>query len=110
MTDQVLVANKTISSADSIEILFASPVSGLGTTIKAMTVTNNSAASASYKAYIYNQDGVAVGAIVPQTIIVKDRFDSARGVVNQIVPTGGTLRAENSTGGAFNFYITGAPL
>jgi hypothetical protein len=105
--DKVLIQNSTISSVDTITILYTSPVSGEGTIIRSFTVSNNSAASASYKAYIYDSGGSAVGAIVPMKIVVKDRFDSAPSAVNQTIPAGGTLRAENSTSDALDFYMSG---
>ncbi len=105
--DSVLIPNLTISSVDTITILYTSPAAGDGTVIRSFTVSNNSSASASYKAYIYNSGGLAVGAIVPMKIVVKDRFDSAPSAVNQTIPSGGSLRAENSTAGALDFYMSG---
>ena len=105
--DKVLIQNSTISSADTITTLYTSPSEGDGTVIRSFTVSNNSAASASYKAYIYDSAGAAVGAIVPMKIVVKDKFDSAPSAVNQTIPAGGTLRAENSTASALNFYMSG---
>lgn len=107
MADSVLINNTKISAADTVASLFTSPLSGAGTIITAFTVSNNSAASASYKAYIVDAAGVVGDAIVPQKIVVRDRFDSAPSIVNQVVPGGGTIRAENSTGNALSFYATG---
>lgn len=107
MTDVALVANETIGTADTIEALYTSPTSGLGTVIRALTVTNNSTASASYKAYIFTASGAIQGAICPLKVVVRDRFDSAASAVNQVIPPGGTLRVENSTENALSFYMTG---
>ena len=107
MTDTALVSNETIGTVDTIEILYTAPTSGLGTVIRALTVTNNSTASVSYKAYIFSSAGVIEGAIAPLKIVVRDRFDSAASAVNQVIPAGGTLRAENSTANALSFYMTG---
>ncbi len=92
---------------DEITILYTSPETSDGTVIRSFTVSNNSTASVSYKAYIYDSGGVTVGAIVPMKIVVKDKFDSATSAVNQTIPAGGTLRAENSTASALNFYMSG---
>ena len=107
MTVAAIIVNKTISTVDTIEVLYSAPTAGLGTVITALTVSNNSGASASYKAYIYDSTGTAVNAIIPLTIVVKDRFSSAASAVNQVIPAGGTLRAENSTASALNFYMSG---
>jgi hypothetical protein len=107
MTEKVLVSNTTISSVDAITQLYLSPSGGQGTVIRALTVANNSTASASYKVYIYDSGGSLVGAIQPLKIIVRDRFDSGPSAVNQVIPPGGTLRAENSASNALNFYMSG---
>jgi len=107
MADSVIINNTKITAVDTITTLYTSPVSGAGTIITAFTVSNNSSASVSYKAYILDATGSAVEAIVPQKIVVKDRFDSAPSIINQVVPSGGAIRAENSTGDALNFFATG---
>lgn len=107
MTEKALVANKTIGTVDTITEIYDSPTGGLGTVIRAMTVTNNLETSASYKAYIYDSAGSVVQAVCPLTQIARDRFDSAGSVVNQVIPPGGTLRAENSAENAVNFYVSG---
>ena len=40
-------------------------------------------------------------------IVVIDKFDSAPSMINQVVPAGGTIRAENSAGDSLSFYATG---
>ena len=108
MADSVLINNAKINTPDVITILFTSPVDGDGTVITAFTATNDSGiASVSYKAYIFDKSETLVSAIVPQKIVVKDRFDSGPSIVNQVVPAGGTIRAENSTANGLNFYSTG---
>jgi len=107
MTEKTLIANDTVGTVDTITTLYTSPSSGLGTVIRALTVSNNSLTSASYKAYIYDSSGSAVAAIAPLKIIVRDRFDSAASAVNQVIPAGGTLRAENSTANALSFFMSG---
>lgn len=107
MTEKTLIANETVGAVDTITTLYTSPSSGLGTVIRALTVSNNSLTSASYKVYIYDAAGSAAAAIAPLKIIVRNRFDSAASVVNQVIPPGGTLRAENSTADALSFYMSG---
>jgi hypothetical protein len=107
MADSVLIDNKKVSSADTITPLYTSPTGGGGTIITAFTASNNSAASASYKAYIFDSSGSSVDAIIPQKIVVRDRFDSGPSIVNQVVPAGGTIRVENSTADSISYYATG---
>lgn len=105
--DIVLINNAKIIVPDVITALYTSPSDGLGTIITAFTASNDSSASASYKAYIFDAAGSVVSPVIPLTIVVKDRFNSGPSIVNQVVPSGGTIRIENSTGDALNFYATG---
>lgn len=107
MTDIVLVFNDKNTAPDTIEAFYTSPASGLGTRIKSFTAANDSSASVSYKAYIYSSSGGAVDAVIPQTIVVKDKADFGPAIINQVIPPGGTLRMESSTADALNFYVTG---
>lgn len=107
MPDSVLILNATISAPDVITQLYTAPTSGQGAIVTAFTVSNDSEASASYKAYIYDQTGSLVASVVPQKIVVRDGFDTAPSMVNQVIPAGGSIRAENSTGDALNFYASG---
>ena len=107
MDDSVLINNTKISAADTVTIVYTSPSAGAGTIITAFTASNNSAASASYKAYIVDLTAVVGDPVIPLQIVVKDKTDSGAPIVNQVVPAGGTIRVENSTGDALNFYATG---
>jgi hypothetical protein len=110
MAESVLINNSKIASVDTITELYTSPSSGAGTIITAFTVANSSTASASYKAYIYDSTGNAVEPVIPLKVVVRDRFDPGRSIVNQIVPPSGTIRAENSAANALNFYASGIEL
>lgn len=107
MADTVLISNENIATVDTVTTLFTAPDTGSGTIITAFTVSNSSSASVSYKAYIVNSAGVVGDPVQPLKIVVKDRFDSVPSMVNQVVPPGGTIRAENSTANTLNFYATG---
>ena len=107
MAESTLILNTKIPTADTPEILYTSPPSGSGTVISALTVTNDSTASASYKIYIVGQTDDLGDPVVPQTIIVRDKASAAATAVNQTIPAGGTLRAENSTANALSFYMSG---
>lgn len=103
----MLVNGRNVSAIDTIVTIYTSPSGGAGTIITAFTAANNSSTSVSYKAYIYNSVGDAVGAITPLKIVVRDRFDSAPSITNHVVPAGGTLRVENSAANGIDYYLTG---
>lgn len=107
MTDSILVNAQQLDAADTIQTLYTAPSGGQGVVILALTASNNSTASASYKAYLYDSSDALVEAIVPQKIVVRDRYDLAPSAVNHVIPAGGTLRAENSTANSLSFTLTG---
>lgn len=101
------------SQPDVVEKLYDSPESssgGKGTEILAFSATNSEEASASYKVYIYDAGGDPVKAIVPQKIVVRDRFDLGASSIGQIIPPGGSLRVESSTAESIAFFGTGNEL
>jgi len=107
MAESPLISNTKIAAADTVTTLYTSPGAGAGTVISALSVTNDSLSSASYKVYIVGLDGVVGDPVVPQTIVVKDRSSPASTAINHTIPAGGTLRAENSTANALGFYMSG---
>lgn len=113
MVDTVLVQNGSNTAADVIESFFPSPsgAGNNGTKIKAFTASNDTTASHSYKAYIYGSTGAPL-AVIPQTIVVRDKADYGASIIGQVIPKGGTLRMESSSadGSFLNFYVTGSQL
>tara|TARA_R110000850_G_scaffold212628_2_gene338382 strand:- start:378 stop:710 length:333 start_codon:yes stop_codon:yes gene_type:complete len=110
MADIVMVDSKSNVAANTVEQFYVSPVSGDGTVITAFSAINNSLANATYKAYIYDSAGVAVDPIIPLKIVVRNRFDIAPSITNQLIPNGGTLRMEASSIGAITFRVSGVEL
>lgn len=110
MADKPLVFNQTVNIADTIEIFYTSPPSGQGTRVKAFAASNNTESSRSYKAYIYDSTGSTVLAIIPFTIVVRDKVNFGSSIINQVIPAGGTLRIEASGTDGPNFYVTGLEL
>jgi hypothetical protein len=104
MTDIVLVNNTKTAGSDTIETVFTA---SKNTLITAFTASNSSAASSYFKAYIVDSTGVVGDPIQPQTIVVKDKKNAASGIVNQLIPVGGTLRVSDQNAGYLNFYVTG---
>jgi hypothetical protein len=114
MTDAILVSNAQNTETDKIEIFFISPsgAGNNGTKIKAYTASNDTTTSHSYKAYIYNSSGAAVLAVIPQSIVVRDKADYGPSIIGHVIPKGGSLRMESSSadGSFLNFYVTGSQL
>jgi len=107
MVDKILVFNEKSLVADTIESFYTSPPGGNGTIIKAFTATNDSGVNRSYKAYIFNQAGSLVDAIVPFKIVIRNLFDSGASAVNHVIPANGTLRMESSLASSISWYVTG---
>jgi len=110
MAEIILVSNVTNTAPDNIQNFYDSPASsggGSGTRVTAFTASNNSTTSVDYKAYIYDVSGLAVKAIIPQTTVVRDKFDLGAAAVGHLIPPGGSLRMESSTADALSFYVTG---
>jgi len=103
MAEEILVFDASNSAADTVQSFYPAEVD---TQILAFTATNNSTASVSYKAYIYSSAG-GQRAIVPQTIVVRDRFDLGVSAVGFLIPAGGSLRMESSEANALSFNVVG---
>ena len=104
MATKQIVANAVNSSADTVETFFTAGVNGV--VIESFTATNNSAVNASYKAYIVASLGVQQPQ-VPFKVVVWGENDLGIGIVNQIIPPGGTLRLECSALASIYFTVTG---
>ena len=104
MADIILANNFKTSGSATVEVIFTASVDTL---ITAFTAANSAVASSYYNAYIVGSDGVVGAPVQPQTIVVKDRKNAGSGVVNQLVPAGGTLRVSDQNAGYLNFYVTG---
>lgn len=107
MVETVLVNSAQNSEPDSIQSFYTSPSQGAGTVILAFTATNNTIQSASYKGYIFDSSGSLLNAVIPQKIVVRDRFDLGPSAVGHLIPAGGTLRMESSTATSIAFRVTG---
>lgn len=112
MAEITMVAGKKNTIVDTIENFYqtiSASSGGSGAVITAFTASNNGSESASYKAYIYDASGSMVDAVVPQKIVVRDRFDLGPSVVGHIIPPGGSLRMESSNL-TVSFTVTGREL
>jgi len=110
MAEDVLVFNSKNTAASTIQKFYDSPISGSGTRVNAFTATNILTSSVDYTAYVYDSSGAAQPAVIPQTTVVRDRFDLGPSIVGQLIPPGGSLRMESSQIGGISFYVTGDEL
>ena len=77
--------------------------------IDSFTVTNNSAVNASYKAYIKSSTGI-LSPIIPFTIVTWGENKLGIGIVNQVIPKGGSLQVESSALNSLYFTVSGRVL
>jgi hypothetical protein len=110
MADLALAESYRSSIANTIETIYTSPVNGAGTIITSFTATNNTAANRTYKAYIYGALATPVQAVIPTKIVIRNRYDSGAGIVNQFIPAGGTLRVESDLASSIVFRVSGKEL
>jgi hypothetical protein len=105
MTAVVMVNSEQNAASDTIEKMYTSPT---GTRITAFVAANSGSASASYKAYLYDSTETALPAVIPMTIVVKDKSSLGAPLIGQLIPPGGSLRIESS--GPLTFRVTGDEL
>ena len=106
MATTTLVNSVSNAQANTIQSFYTSPAGGGGTIITAFTATNNTGASASYRAYIVDSSGVIKGAVLPLKVVIRNRFDPGNAIVNQVIPQGGSLQMETNIIGAIDFHVT----
>lgn len=112
MVDSTLVSDESNSAIDTIEVFYTAVTAsagGSGCRVVAFTCVNNGSASATYKAYIYSSSDSAANTVIPQKIVVKDRFDLGPSIIGHIIPPGGSLRMESSSTD-LSFRVTGREL
>jgi hypothetical protein len=104
MTDRVLT-DRTVTPVNTPTTVYTAPSDGQGTIITAFTASNCLTSGVSYKAYITG--GTADCAIIPFTIVGRDKFSPGSAIVGHTVPSGSKIQVENSASDGLNFYITG---
>lgn len=109
-TNVILVDSAQTVADDTIEEFYTSPAGGEGTLITAFTATNNTGANRYYTAFIYNELGELVEAVIPLTIIIRDKFRPGSAIVNHMIPPGGTLRMSTDQAASIAFRVTGKEL
>ena len=105
MTTKQIVDNFSNTIADTVQPIFTAPTDK-NVVIESFTAANNSGVNASYKAYIVS----ILEKEFPQRpfkIVVWGEIDLGIGLVNQIIPAGGSLRLETSAIDSIYFTVTG---
>lgn len=100
-----IIDNLTISAIGTPQSLYTAPL-GQDVVIESFTASNTSTVNASYKAYIVSPLG-AEKPQIPFKIVVWGENDLGIGVVNQVIPGGGSLRLECSALDSIYFTVTG---
>lgn len=102
-----LIQNSSNTAVDTVEVFYTADNGIVGVEITKFTAVNNSGSSVSFKGYIYDSTGGLVDAIIPMTIVVKDKFNPGYSAVGHLIPPGGSLRLESSAAGGLNYFCTG---
>jgi len=108
MASQQIASNSVNTIVDTVQAIYTAPTSS-DVLIESFTAANNSTVNASYKAYIISSGGT-VQPQVPFQIVVWGENDLGIGVVNQVIPAGGTLSVESSALNSIYFTVTGRVL
>ena len=111
MANQILlVDNRSNQVANTTNVFYTDDGEGQGTVIDSFTASNPdtlAGVSASYKAYIVSQTGDESIPQKPFQVVVWGEIDLGLGLVNQLIPPGGTLRMEASDTNRIYFTVSG---
>lgn len=100
-----LVDNFTNSVINTAQQVFTA-ASNTSYVIDSFTASNTSGVNASYKAYIKSSTGV-LSPQIPFKIVVWGENDLGIGIVNQVIPNGGSLHIESSSVNSIYFTVSG---
>lgn len=100
-----IVDNLTVSVIDLPQTVYTAPADQ-DVVIQSFTAANTSTINASYKAYISSALGVQQPQI-PFKVVVWGENDLGIGIVNQVIPGGGTLKVECSALESIYFTVSG---
>lgn len=90
---------------DTVQTVYTAPQLQ-NVSIESFTAANNSTVNASYKAYIISP----LNKEFPQRpfkVVVWGEVDLGIGIVNQVIPAGGSLKVESSAIDSIYFTVTG---
>ncbi len=104
MGSSQIVDNFLNTVVDTPEIAFTAGTTAVS--IEAFTAANNSTVNASFKAYIKSSTGTLT-PLIPLEIVVWGENVLGIGLVNQVIPAGGTLQFESSALNSIYFTVSG---
>lgn len=105
MATKQIVDNFLNTIVDTVQVAYSAPLDK-NVVIESFTAANNSGVNASYKAYIVSTLG-AEQPQIPFKVVVWGENDLGIGIVNQIIPAGGSLKVECSALASIYFTVTG---
>jgi hypothetical protein len=105
MATKQIVDNFSNTIVDTVQSPYTAPLDK-NVVIESFTAANNSGVNASYKAYIVSTLG-AEQPQIPFKVVVWGENDLGIGIVNQIIPAGGSLKVECSALASIYFTVTG---
>lgn len=108
MATKQLVDNFLNNLTNTAQVAFTAPATQ-AVAIDSFTVSNNSSVNASYKAYIKSSIGV-LSPQIPFKIVIWGENDLGIGIVNQVIPAGGSLQVESSALNSLYFTVSGRDL
>lgn len=103
MTTKQVVDN-FVNTTASIEIAFTATT--FPVVIEAFTASNTSTVNAAYTCYLSSASG-PLKAQIKDKVVVWGENDLGIGIVNQIIPVGGTLKIESTAINSIYFTVTG---
>lgn len=106
-TPRNIVENEANTVADTPEVFYTDDGTDNGTTIDAFTASNSGSSNGSYKAYIVGLGDSPVNPIIPFEIVTFGENELGVGIVNQLIPPGGTLQMESSAIDKIFFTVSG---
>ena len=105
--DSVLVDGVFTTAPDTLEIIYTASSDVL---IKAVTASNTTEINAAYTMNIVPSSADITKPEIPYRIVVRLKADSGAEVVNQVIPSGGTLRVSTTAANSIAFRVTGRVL
>ena len=103
-----MVNNLANTIIDTVQPIFVAPPE-MNVRIEAFTAANTSIVDASYKAYITTPSGEQQPQ-QPFKIVVWGDNDLGIGLINQVIPAGGSLSVESSALASIYFTVSGIEL
>ena len=109
MATNVIISNGVQPTTTSITSLYTSPVTSLGTRIIAFTACNPVGTTNTYSVWIVPASGTAdnTNRIISVSSLITNESESPPELQNHLIPPGGTLQVQVSTGTTINFRSTG---